>query len=182
MAALRQYNSIEARALEFTILTGARSDQVRHAPWSEIDLKHRIRKIPAPRMKCDRPYRVPLSDAAIEILTAVKGDGTPDRRGYAFADPTGRPLAGKALRRGCHQIDPAISVHGWRSTFRDRVAANTKFPRELAEIALAHAVRGSTEAAYWRDDALEKRRPMMEAWSRFCIPAKGARVIPFTAA
>jgi hypothetical protein len=67
-------------------------------------------------------------------------------------------------------------------TFRDWAANATRFPRELAELALAHAIKGSAEAAYWRDDALEKRRPMMEAWGRFCVPAKAAKVIPFTAA
>jgi integrase len=99
-----------------------------------------------------------------------------------FTTPTGRPLAEKALRRVCHAINPAVSVHAMRSTFREWVPANTKFPRELAELALAHAVKDATEAAYWRDDALEKRRPMMDAWGRFCVPPEAAKVIPFTAA
>ena len=79
-------------------------------------------------------------------------------------------------------INPAVSVHGMRSTFRDWVADATKFPRELAELAIALAFKGEAEAAYWRTDALEKRKPMMEAWGRFCIPAKAAKVIPFTSA
>jgi integrase len=182
MAALRQDNSVAARALEFTILTAARPGEIRLMPWSEVNLKNRTWEIPARRMKAERPHRVPLSDAAVEILTALKGDGAPGNRDYVFAEPTGRPLPEKALRRICHSINPSISVHGMRSTFRDWIGANTKFPRELAELALAHAVKGAAEAAYWRDDALERRRPMMEAWGRFCIPAKAAKVIRFTAA
>jgi integrase len=182
MTALQHDNSIAAMALQFTILTAARTNEVRLAPWSEIDIKHRIWRIPASRMKADRPHRVPLSDAAVEILTALKGNSKPGKRDYIFAEPNGRPLSEKALRRACHRINPAISVHGMRSTFRDWVGDNTKFPRELAELALAHAIKGSAEAAYWRDDALERRRPMMEAWGRFCIPAKAAKVIPFAAA
>jgi hypothetical protein len=151
-------------------------------PWSEIDLKQKVWKIPAHRMKADRPHRVPLSGPAIEILLALKDNSTPDKREYVFAEPTGRPLSEKALRRACHRIDTTVSVHGLRSTFRDWVGDNTKFPRELAELALAHKLRDATEDAYRRGDALEKRRPMMEAWSRFCGPAKAAKVIPFTAA
>ena len=133
-------------------------------------------------MKSDRPHRVPLSDAAIQVLLTLKGDTTPDKSDLVFALPTGRPLGEKAMRRACHRINPAVSVHGMRSTFRDWVADATKFPRELAELAIAHAFKGEAEAAYWRTDALEKRKPMMEAWGRFCIPAKAAKVIPFTAA
>jgi integrase len=146
MAALRQDNSVAARALEFTILTGARPGEIRLMPWSEVNLKNRTWEIPARRMKAERPHRVPLSDAAVEILTALKRDGTPGKRDYVFAEPTGRPLPEKALRRVCHSINPSISVHGMRSTFRDWIAANTKFPRELAELALAHAIKGSAEA------------------------------------
>lgn len=182
MTTLCQDNSTEAHALEFAILTGGRTKEVRLAPWSEINLKHRTWEIPAKRMKATRPHRVPLCNAAMEILIALKGDSTPTKRDYVFSDPTGRPLSEKALRRACHRITPSVSVHGMRSTFREWVSANTKFPRELAELAVAHRVKGDAEAAYWRDDALEKRRPMMEAWGRFCVPAKTAKVIPFTAA
>ena len=92
--------------------------------------------IPANRMKADRPHRVPLSDAAVEILTALKSDSTPAKRDYIFAVPTGRPLSEKALRRACHRINPAISVHGMRSTFRDWVGDNTKFPVSLPNLPL----------------------------------------------
>ena len=87
-------------------------------------------------MKADRPHRVPLSDAAVEILTALKSDSTPAKRDYIFAEPTGRPLSEKALRRACHRINPAISVHGMRSTFRDWVGDNTKFPVSLPNLPL----------------------------------------------
>jgi integrase len=181
MAALRADNSVAAAALQFAILTTARTVEVRLTPWSEIDLKRRVWEIPALRMKADRPHRVPLSDAAVEILAIIKADTTPGKRDYVFAEPTGRPLADKALRNACHRIDPTVSVHGMRSTFRDWIGEATKFPRELAEIALAHKLRNATEEAYRRDDALEKRRSMMEAWARFCVP-KTAKVIEFPAA
>jgi integrase len=131
MATLRQHNSIAAMALQFAILTAARTGEVRLATWSEIDIKHRVWRIAASRMKAARPY----SDAVIEILTTLKDDTTPGKRDYVFAEPTGRPLPEKALRHACHRINPTITVHGMRSTFRWAGNA-TKFPRELADRAL----------------------------------------------
>lgn len=167
MADLRGMDSISARALEFTILTAARTGEAIGAEWSEIDLDKRVWTVPASRMKAGREHRSPLSDRAIEILL-----GLPRMDDARFVFPGGqakRPLSNMAmlqLLRGMKGCD-GLTVHGFRSTFRDWCGERTNFPREIAEAALAHANADKVESAYRRGDALEKRRRLMDAWAKF---------------
>jgi integrase len=165
MAELRNQNGISARALEITILTAARTGEVINARWPEVDFSTRVWTVPAERMKANREHRVPLSGRAIAILQALPRDGSD----WVFAgDRAGRPLSDAAMLSVLKSLRPELDVHGLRSSFRDWAAETTGFPREIAEAALAHVVGDSTERAYRRTDALERRRKMMEAWARFC--------------
>ncbi|WP_375590111.1 integrase arm-type DNA-binding domain-containing protein [Hoeflea alexandrii] len=165
METLRRSSSISALALEFTILTAARTGEVIGATWDEIDLENGVWTVPAERMKANRPHRKPLTPRAMEILQQVRA-----LSGGAFIFPggkQGRGLSNMAMSNVAKRINPAITVHGFRSTFRDWVSEETDYPRELAEAALAHVVGDATERAYRRGDGLEKRRAMMEAWEVF---------------
>ena len=166
---LREREAMAALALEFLILTAARTGEVLGACWSEIDLEAGVWTVPANRMKGGRPHRVPLSDRALAIL-ATLAKGRTDELVFPSAK-SGRPLSGMAmvmcLRR--MQVD-GVTVHGFRSAFRDWAGDTTEFPRELAEAALAHVAGDETERAYRRSDALESRRKLMSAWGAFCEP------------
>ncbi|MEM8551096.1 MAG: integrase arm-type DNA-binding domain-containing protein [Pseudomonadota bacterium] len=165
MAALRQRKGIAAKALEFTILTAARSGEVREMSWSEIDRDAAVWTVPAERMKAYRAHRVPLTDAALAVL-----DQTPfvDDNPLVFPGAKGKPMSDMTLAAVLKRMDVDATVHGFRSSFRDWVGDATAFPRELAEAALAHAVGDQTERAYRRSDALERRRDLMEAWASMC--------------
>ncbi|MGE8127727.1 tyrosine-type recombinase/integrase [Methylobacterium sp. NPDC080182] len=176
MAELRQREGVAARALEFVTLTAARSGEVRGATWAEIDRKAKVWTVPADRMKAGREHCVPLTDAALAVL-----DGLPSVPGsdLVFAAPRGGPLSDMSLTAVMRRMEVDVVPHGMRSTFRDWCSERTNFPRDLAEAALAHTLESKVEAAYRRGDALEKRRPMMEAWAAFCAhPAKGGAVVP----
>lgn len=164
MANLRQRQGVAPRAVAFLILTATRSGEVRGATWSEIDLDQRIWTIPSARMKMEREHRVALSDAAIELL-----DSMPRVDGCEYIFPGARqirPMSDMTLTAVLRRMDrDDITVHGFRSTFRDWSAEATNFPHELAEMALAHAVSNKVEAAYRRGDMLEKRFAMMNAWA-----------------
>jgi integrase len=164
MARLRGNNSISARALEWTILTVARTNETIGATFAEIDTNQKIWTIPEARMKAGREHVVPLSDRAIQLL------GHPTNDGHLFPGAqAGRSLSNMAmleLVRGI--IGNGYTVHGFRSTFRDWCREQTNFPRELAELALAHANKDKTEAAYARGAAVERRRQLMDEWARFC--------------
>ena len=151
---LRARPGLAARALEFTILTATRSGEVLGARWSEIDFESRVWTVPAERTKAHREHRVPLAPRALEILRGLPRDGD------------------RVLRLGhaamWKESPENITVHGFRSSFRDWCAEQTNFPREIAEAALGHVVGDSTERAYRRGDVLEKRRRLMEAWSAYC--------------
>jgi integrase len=181
MAALRQRPGLDARALEFCILTAARSGEVLGASWTEIDLGKAVWTVPALRMKAGKEHRVPLTDRVIAILREVE----PLRRddGYVFPGrKDGRPLSGMAMEMLLRRMEVEVTVHGFRSSFRDWAGEVTHFPREVAEAALAHVISNKAEAAYRRGDALEKRRVMMEAWAAYCEPLEPAStVVPFTA-
>lgn len=169
MAALRTREAMAARALEFTILTAARSGEALGARWSEIDMKGRTWTIPGSRMKAAREHRVPLTEPAMAILKALELLRPEDRDGYVFPGQRPmRPLSGMAMEMLLRRQKQEITVHGFRSSFRDWAAEETGFPREIAEAALAHVVGDATERAYRRGDALEKRREMMEAWASHC--------------
>jgi len=158
MSELRERNTTAARALEFLILTAARSGEVRDAPWQEIDLEAKVWTVPAERMKGGAEHRVPLSDRAIEILQ----DAESRRSGLIF--PGVYVMAMNRL------LPPGLTIHGFRSSFRDWAGEETAFPSEIAEAALAHTIGNAVERAYRRGDALEKRRALMDAWARHCEP------------
>lgn len=165
---LREAAGISARALEFVILTAARSGEVMGMTWGEVDLVAKVWMVPAERMKAGRAHRVPLSPAAVTLLRAMR-PGEPS----ALVFPGGRigqPLSATALSGTLDRVRPGFTVHGFRSTFRDWAGECTHFAREIAEAALAHVVGDATERAYRRGDALEKRRELMDAWAQFCEP------------
>lgn len=159
-------------AIEFLVLTAARSGEVREAVWEEIDLAARVWEIPAERMKAKRPHRVPLSPRAVKILEAAKalGDGT----GYVFpGTKPGRPLSDMTLSKLVKELGFDADVHGFRTSFRTWAQERTNFPREIAEAALAHQIGNAVEQAYARSDHFEKRRKMMDAWAGFLDGTQG---------
>jgi integrase len=167
-----------ARALEFAILTAARTGEVLGARWQEFDLDRGIWTVPANRMKAGREHRVPLSGRALEILRATTEIHNSD---FVFGGQRpGKPLSvmalGMLLRR--MRIDDA-TVHGFRSTFRDWAAECTHFPNEVCEAALAHVIENKAEAAYRRGDLFEKRRKLMEDWASYCATPKVSKVLAF---
>jgi integrase len=170
---LREREALAALALEFTIVTAARSGETYGARWSEIDLDSRVWTVPAARMKGGREHRVPLTERAIEIVDEVaklRSTGVPDGLVFPGRRP-GRPLSVMAMEMLLRRMgQDGVTVHGFRSSFRDWAGECTSFPREIAEAALAHVVGDQTERAYRRGDALEKRRGLMEAWASFCEP------------
>lgn len=169
LARLATQSGVTALALRFLVLTAARSGEVRGAKWTEIDEDQAIWTIPASRMKAKREHRVPLSEAALIVLTAVRALDRPSPTDFIFAGPKGRVLSDMSLTALMRRMEAGAVPHGFRSTFRDWVGEFTQFPGELAEIALAHVLANKTEAAYRRGDALEKRRALMDAWAAFCL-------------
>jgi len=164
MADLRKREGMGARALEFAIITAARSGEVRKATWSEIDLKDRVWTIPADRMKAGKEHRVPLADDAVALLEALpRFDGCP----YVFPSNRGGPLSDMSLTAVLRRMGTDAVPHGFRSTFRDWAAESTNYPRDLCEQALAHAIGSDVEAAYRRGDMLVKRHKMMADWAKF---------------
>ncbi|MFG6455891.1 tyrosine-type recombinase/integrase [Roseateles sp. BYS96W] len=172
MTRLRSAGGTAARALEFTILTAARSGEVRGAQWSEIDLKDKVWTVPGSRMKAGVEHRVPLCERAVALLKALP---RVEKIDLLFPGVRGGPLSDMSLTAVLRRMEVDAVPHGFRSTFRDWAGERTNYPREVAEQALAHVLQNKTEAAYRRGDALEKRRAMMEDWSRFCDAAKVLR-------
>jgi integrase len=167
MTQLRSQDGVAARALEFLILTAARTGEVLGARWLEIDLERRLWTIPASRMKAGREHRVPLSDAALAILQGMQKvrEGEFVFSGGRAQRPIGKMAMLTVIRRMGHAD---LTAHGFRSTFSDWCTELTNFPSEVREMALAHAVSNKVEAAYRRGDLFEKRRELAEAWARFC--------------
>jgi integrase len=166
---------LAAQALEFVILTAARSGEVLGARWSEIDLEAMVWTVPATRIKAGREHRVPLSPRALAVLEAMRVI-----RVSEFVFPgyrASRPLGDMALHMVLERMEIPYTVHGFRSSFRDWCGEATNFPREVAEAALAHVVGDETERAYRRGDALEKRRKLMEAWAGFCTSGGGSNIV-----
>ncbi|MDA1029716.1 MAG: integrase arm-type DNA-binding domain-containing protein [Bacteroidetes bacterium] len=151
-------------ALKFTILTAARSGEARLADWSEIDLEAATWTVPADRMKMGREHRVPLSDAALSVL-GKRGEGL-----IFKGRKEGRALSDMSLLMPLKRAGLAITVHGFRSTFRDWSSEETGFSHEVQEMALAHTIGNKVEAAYRRGDLFEKRRALMDAWAAYCYP------------
>jgi integrase len=168
---LRALEGILARSLEFLILTAARRDEVRLAQWAEIDPAGRIWLIPAARMKLGREHRVPLSGRAVEILQSL-----PRESPFVFPSRSSAFAPNMMWRLLREKMGVEVTVHGFRSTFADWAAEQTDFPREVREMALAHAVGDRVEAAYRRGDLFAKRRQLAEAWAQYCDgeePAEG---------
>jgi integrase len=177
MAKLQPTASIPARALEFLILTAARSGEVLGAKWDELDLNQRVWTIPAERMKAGREHRVPLSDAAMAVVEAMAEIRMSD---YLFPGiGTGRPLAHDAMSRALHRLGREETVHGFRSGFSQWGAERTSYPFEVRELALAHAVGSQVERSYQRSDLFDRRRRLMDDWADFCAkPPSAGKVVP----
>lgn len=173
MQALKQTGGMGARALEFAILTAARSGEVRGATWGEFDLTERLWRIPAGRMKARREHVIPLSDAALALLRAlprVEGDA----HVFPSAKPN-RPLSDMTMTAVLKRMGRAgLTQHGFRSTFRDWAGETTAYPREVIEHALAHQLKDKAEAAYARGSLLEKRARLMADWAKHCATVQVA--------
>lgn len=166
MTELARHDAPSYKAMRLTILTACRTSEVLNATWDEIDLKARTWTIAASRMKASKDHRVPLSDAAHDVLqslTPIKGSP------YLFpGQRRGRPLSNLAMLMTLRRLGRGdLTMHGFRSTFRDWAAENTHYPREVCEMALAHTVATGAEAAYWRGDVFEKRRALMADWATY---------------
>jgi integrase len=172
MADLRGREGVAARSLEFTILTAARTGEVIGARWDEIDTASATWIIPAGRMKGSREHRVPLSSRAVELLEEVYRE---DGNDYVFlGSQRGGSLSNMAMTATLKRMGRAdITVHGFRSTFRDWAAERTNFPNHVAEMALAHVIGDKVEASYRRGDLFDKRRKLMEAWASYCSRPAG---------
>ena len=176
MVRLRAAEGMGARALEFVILTAARSGEVRGATWAEIDRDTKVWTVPAGRMKAGKEHRVPLSAEALALLDALpRMAGTE----LVFPAPRGGMLSDMTLAAVLRRMKVEAVPHGFRSTFRDWAAERTNYPRDVAEMALAHAIGDKVEAAYRRGDLFEKRSRMMTDWAKFLavVESKG-EVIP----
>lgn len=173
---VRQEKSVGARALEFLILTAARTSEVLGATWDEVDLDEAMWTVPASRMKGGRVHKVPLSSGTLALLKEAAGLDERHLFPGRYAD---QPLSNMALLKLLQRLGrDDITVHGFRSTFRDWASETTTFSREVIEMALAHAIGDKVEAAYRRGDLLEKRKKLMQAWSDYCAkpPAKVLRM------
>lgn len=166
MMKLRNLVALSTRALELTILTAARTSEVLNAKWSEFNLQERTWTIPAERMKAGREHRIPLSPAAITLLESL---GHNDE--FVFpGQAEGKPLSNMALEMCLRRMKLShYTVHGFRSSFRDWAGEETAFPRDVAEMALAHVVGSASERAYRRQTAFDKRRELMDAWAVYCM-------------
>lgn len=193
MADLRTREGMGARALEFAILTAARSGEIRGATWDEIDLAAKVWTIPGSRMKANKPHRVPLSPDAVALLESLpRMEGQPlvfpAPRGGKISDVTilataKRMHASKLKAQGKGYADPSdgrpVVPHGFRSAFKDWARSRSTFPDEVSELALAHVNSDATRAAYARDELMPQRAKLMKAWAAFCAePAKAGSVTP----
>ena len=162
LAKLRQTDTLPALALEFTILTAARVGEALGAKWDEIDVSNKVWSIPADRMKAGVDHQVPLSARAMEILARM---AVIRSAAFVFPGQRGVRIGHTTVRQLCRA---GVTVHGFRSSFRDWAGDETNFAREVAEAALAHTVGNAVENAYRRGKALEKRRALMDGWAAYC--------------
>jgi integrase len=169
MKRLRTQEGMGARALEFAVLTAARSGEVRGATWSEVDLRAALWTIPASRMKSGREHRVPLSKPALKLLRSLPGDRLPE--GHLFPGMHGS-LSDMSLTAVLRRMNVSATAHGFRSTFRDWASEYTEHSGEVAEMALSHAIGDKVEAAYRRGDLLEKRIALMTDWASFLVGSR----------
>lgn len=167
MTALRSGGTTASRlALEFLILTATRTGETLGARWEEVSFEQAVWTIPADRMKAGRPHRVPLTERAVGILKIARAQNKDGK--WVFAtEGADKPLSNMALLALLKRMKLDVTTHGFRSSFRDWASETTNFPREVAEMALAHTIESKVEAAYRRGDLIEKRRELMTAWSIF---------------
>lgn len=182
LSTLPEQEGVAARALEFLILTAARTGEVIGARWNEIDLLDKVWTVPASRMKARREHRVPLSARALVILGEMQAarDGD-DVDGFVFAGrKSGRPLSNMALLMLLRRMGRAdLTAHGFRATFKTFASERTSFQNEIVEASLAHVTGSKVEQAYMRGDLFEKRQRLMEAWAKFCEqPRSAKKIIP----
>jgi integrase len=176
VARIAAVDGMGALALRFAILTAARSGEVRGATWAELDMNAKVWTVPADRMKGGREHRVPLSDAAVDVLVAAKAmAGRSDELAFPSRQAA-RPLSDMTLAAVLKRLSVPVTVHGFRSTFRDWAEEATNFSHEVKEAALAHAIKNRVEAAYRRTDLFDKRTAMMDVWAAYAIHA-GAKVV-----
>lgn len=170
MASLSECSGVGAQALAFAILTAARSGEVRGATWSEFDHEQGVWTVPAARMKAAKEHRVPLSAAAMAQLPE---SGDPEALVFPSVKDPRRPISDRTLSAVLKRLGRKdVTVHGFRSSFRDWAGETTQFPREVIEAALAHRLKDKAEAAYARGDLFQKRRALMQAWADYLIPAR----------
>ena len=175
ISAVRQVGGVASLALEFAMLTAGRTGEIIGARWNEIDLAASVWTVPASRMKGGREHRVPLSAAALAVLNKASRGGPEE---FVFVGRKKRPLSNMALLMLLRRMGRSqLTVHGFRSTFRDWAAERTNFQAEVAEAALGHTVGDKVEAAYRRGDFFEKRRRLMEAWGKFATTELDAVVV-----
>ncbi len=187
MQRLELVKGISARCLEFTVLCACRSGMTRGALWSEIDLKAALWSIPGSRMKAGRPFRIPLSERAVKILEKLPRtvDASGQLSDLVFVSNRGiKPLSNMSMTLIMRRMGLTAVPHGFRSSFTDWVSEHTHYPRDVREMALAHAIGDETEEAYRRGDLFEKRRNMLNDWANFVYtpPPEGNNVVPFKAA
>ena len=172
-------NSLAAKALEFCILTATRTNETLGIVWSEVDLAKRVWVIPAKRMKAGYEHRIPLPERAVEILKAMEKMRTAHNPYIFPGRALGKSLSHVAMAHVLKRMGRnSITVHGFRSTFRDWASEQTSFPHEVCEMALAHVIGNKAEAAYRRGDLFEKRRLLMDAWQAFSDLKSTAKVLP----
>lgn len=176
---LREREAVAALTLEFAILTAARTGEVLGAKWDEVDMDKAIWTIPPARMKAGKEHRVPLSARAVEILKETQQLG----KEWLFPAAKGGKLSGMAMAMLLRRMDVDVTVHGFRSGFRDWAAECTGYAHEVAEMALAHTIDNKVERAYRRGDLFEKRRRLMAEWAAFCASpvVRGGEVVPLRA-
>lgn len=174
ISSLRERTSAGRLALEALILTAARSGEIRGALWTEVDLERALWTIPAERMKMSRSHVVPLPPDAVDVFRRAEKLRSLGSDLVFPGMKSGRPLSDMTLLKVVRDMNAGVTVHGFRSAFRDWVAEETSYPGEVAEAALAHAVSNKVEAAYRRTDFLEKRRSMMRDWATFCVGTAAA--------
>jgi integrase len=180
MAKLREREAMAALALEFVILTAARTSEVLGATWAEVDLDKAIWTVAASRMKAGKEHRIPLTPRAVEILKTLK----PLDKANVFPADKGGKLSTMAMSMLLRRMKLDCTVHGFRSGFRDWAAECTGYAHEVCEMALAHVIGNKSEAAYRRGDLFDKRRRLMADWATYCASggAAGATVTPIRGA
>ncbi len=177
MTALRKKNFLSAYCLRFIILTAARSGEARGALWNEINLNEKVWTIPAYRMKAERAHRIPLCDEAIKILTKMQQWRIDDAE-HVFPGLRSSILSDVAVNNTLHSTAPNVTVHGFRSSFREWGAETTTFPGAVLELALAHVNKDKVEEAYQRSDLFERRIELMSAWGKYC--ANSGKIVQLT--